>query len=36
VLHRILTAPNDETRRRRREKLVGMLAAGETPYPQPR
>lgn len=36
VLHRILTAPNEQTRRRRLEKLVGMLSAGETPYPQPR
>jgi uncharacterized protein YdeI (YjbR/CyaY-like superfamily) len=34
VLHRIVTAPNPETRRRRLEKLVGGLARGETPYPQ--
>jgi len=35
VLHRITTAPNDATRARRLGKLVGMLAAGETPHPQP-
>jgi uncharacterized protein YdeI (YjbR/CyaY-like superfamily) len=34
VLHRIVTAPNPETRQRRLEKLVGGLARGETPYPQ--
>jgi uncharacterized protein YdeI (YjbR/CyaY-like superfamily) len=34
VLHRIVTAPNPETRDRRLTKLVDMLARGETPYPQ--
>lgn len=34
VLHRIATAPSETSRRNRLEKLVGMLARGETPYPQ--
>jgi uncharacterized protein YdeI (YjbR/CyaY-like superfamily) len=34
VLHRVVTAPNPETRARRLAKLVAMLARGETPYPQ--
>jgi uncharacterized protein YdeI (YjbR/CyaY-like superfamily) len=34
VLHRVVTAPNPETRARRLAKLVDMLARGETPYPQ--
>jgi uncharacterized protein YdeI (YjbR/CyaY-like superfamily) len=34
VLHRIATAPNDATRARRLQRLVDMLARGETPYPQ--
>ncbi|MEV0391891.1 YdeI/OmpD-associated family protein [Polymorphospora rubra] len=34
VLHRVATAGTDATRRRRIANLVGMLARGETPYPQ--
>lgn len=34
VLHRVVTARTVQTRRRRVEKLVGMLSLGETPYPQ--
>lgn len=34
VIHRLITAPNDATRARRLERLVGMLARGEYPYPQ--
>ncbi|BCJ65345.1 YdeI/OmpD-associated family protein [Polymorphospora rubra] len=34
VLHRVATAGTDATRQRRIAKLVGMLARGETPYPQ--
>jgi uncharacterized protein YdeI (YjbR/CyaY-like superfamily) len=33
ILHRVQTARKPETRARRIEKLVAMLAAGETPYP---
>jgi uncharacterized protein YdeI (YjbR/CyaY-like superfamily) len=33
ILHRVQTARRPETRARRIEKYVGMLAAGETPYP---
>jgi uncharacterized protein YdeI (YjbR/CyaY-like superfamily) len=33
VLHRIQTAKKPETRARRIEKFVAMLAAGETLYP---
>jgi uncharacterized protein YdeI (YjbR/CyaY-like superfamily) len=33
ILHRVQTAKKPETRARRIEKYVGMLAAGETPYP---
>ena len=33
ILHRVQTAKRPETRARRIEKYVGMLAAGETPYP---
>lgn len=36
LLHRIGTAVSPATRARRIEKYVGMLAAGETPYPQKR
>lgn len=36
VLHRITTAKRPETRRRRIEQYVAMLARGETPYPQQR
>ena len=34
ILHRIQTAKRPETRARRIAKYVGMLAAGETPYPR--
>ncbi|QTX03673.1 YdeI/OmpD-associated family protein [Agromyces archimandritae] len=34
VLHRVTTAATEPTRARRIERLVGMLARGETPYPQ--
>lgn len=34
VLHRITTARKPETRQRRLDRLVAMLARGETPYPQ--
>ncbi|MEV7231473.1 YdeI/OmpD-associated family protein [Polymorphospora sp. NPDC051019] len=34
VLHRVTTAATDATRQRRIANLVGMLARGETPYPQ--
>ncbi len=34
VLHRIVTAARPETRARRVEQHVAMLARGETPYPQ--
>lgn len=34
VLHRITTARTPETRQRRLERLVAMLARGETPHPQ--
>jgi len=34
VLHRIVTAPSDTSRANRLAKLVAMLQAGETPYPQ--
>jgi uncharacterized protein YdeI (YjbR/CyaY-like superfamily) len=34
VLHRVLTAVRPETRARRIEQHVAMLARGETPYPQ--
>lgn len=34
VLHRITTARTPETRQRRLERLVAMLAAGDTPHPQ--
>lgn len=34
VLHRVTTAATDATRQRRIANLVGMLACGETPYPQ--
>lgn len=34
VLHRITTAQRPETRLRRLEQLVGLLARGEAPYPQ--
>lgn len=34
VIHRLITAPNDATRARRLERLVGMLARGDYPYPQ--
>jgi uncharacterized protein YdeI (YjbR/CyaY-like superfamily) len=33
ILYRVQTAKKPETRARRIEKYVGMLAAGETPYP---
>jgi uncharacterized protein YdeI (YjbR/CyaY-like superfamily) len=33
ILHRIQTAKKPETRARRIERFVAMLAAGETPYP---
>jgi len=33
ILHRVQTAKKAETRARRIEKYVGMLAAGETPHP---
>jgi uncharacterized protein YdeI (YjbR/CyaY-like superfamily) len=33
ILHRVQTAKKPETRARRIEKYVAMLAAGETPYP---
>jgi uncharacterized protein YdeI (YjbR/CyaY-like superfamily) len=36
VLHRVTTAKRPETRRRRIEQYVDMLARGETPYPQKR
>ncbi|RJK94936.1 hypothetical protein D5H78_13145 [Vallicoccus soli] len=34
VLHRVVTAVRPETRARRIAQYVGMLARGETPYPQ--
>ncbi len=34
VLHRITTARTPETRQRRLDRLVAMLARGETPHPQ--
>ena len=34
VLYRIVTAKKPETRQRRIEKFVAMLARGETIYPQ--
>lgn len=34
ILHRVQTAVKPETRARRIAKLVGMLARGETPYPE--
>lgn len=34
VLHRITTARTPETRQSRLDRLVAMLAAGETPHPQ--
>ena len=34
VLYRIATAKKPETRQRRIEKFVAMLARGETIYPQ--
>jgi uncharacterized protein YdeI (YjbR/CyaY-like superfamily) len=34
VLYRVTTARREETRTRRIEQLVAMLARGETPYPQ--
>jgi uncharacterized protein YdeI (YjbR/CyaY-like superfamily) len=36
ILHRVVTAKRDDTRLRRIEHYVGMLARGETPYPQQR
>ena len=36
VLYRVTTAKRAETRRRRIEEFVAMLARGETPYPQKR
>ena len=36
ILHRVSTATTPATRARRIEKYVGMLAAGETVYPQKR
>jgi uncharacterized protein YdeI (YjbR/CyaY-like superfamily) len=36
VLYRVTTARRPETRARRIEQLVSMLARGETPYPQRR
>jgi uncharacterized protein YdeI (YjbR/CyaY-like superfamily) len=36
VLHRIDTAKRQETRSRRIEQFVAMLARGETVYPQKR
>ena len=36
VLYRVTTARRAETRRRRIEEFVAMLARGETPYPQKR
>jgi uncharacterized protein YdeI (YjbR/CyaY-like superfamily) len=36
VLLRVTTAKRPETRRRRIEQYVAMLARGETPYPQKR
>ena len=33
ILHRVQTAKKPETRARRIEKFVAMLAAGEKPYP---
>lgn len=36
ILHRLMTARRPETRARRIEKYVGMLARGETPYPETR
>jgi uncharacterized protein YdeI (YjbR/CyaY-like superfamily) len=33
ILHRVQTAKRPETRARRIEKYVGMLASGEKPYP---
>jgi uncharacterized protein YdeI (YjbR/CyaY-like superfamily) len=35
ITHRVQTAKKPETRERRIAKYVGMLAAGETPYPSP-
>jgi uncharacterized protein YdeI (YjbR/CyaY-like superfamily) len=36
ILHRVVTARRPETRARRVEQYVAMLARGETPYPQKR
>jgi uncharacterized protein YdeI (YjbR/CyaY-like superfamily) len=36
VLYRVTTAKRAETRRRRIDEFVAMLARGETPYPQKR
>ena len=36
ILYRVTTAKRPETRRRRIEEFVAMLARGETPYPQKR
>jgi uncharacterized protein YdeI (YjbR/CyaY-like superfamily) len=36
VLYRVTTAKRAETRRRRIDEFVAMLARGETPYPQQR
>ena len=36
VLYRVTTAKRADTRSRRIEKYVAMLARGETPYPQKR
>ena len=34
VIHRVVTAPSEASRRNRLTKLVAMLERGETPYPQ--
>jgi uncharacterized protein YdeI (YjbR/CyaY-like superfamily) len=36
VLYRVTTAKRAETRARRIEEFVAMLARGETPFPQKR
>ena len=36
VLYRVTTAKRADTRRRRIDEFVAMLARGETPYPQKR
>jgi uncharacterized protein YdeI (YjbR/CyaY-like superfamily) len=36
VLYRLTSAKRPETRARRLEQFVAMLARGETPYPQQR